>query len=479
MLPASSAFRPEPSATENDTVREIEAARIRRLSERAPAAGRYVLYWMQQSQRAAWNPALEHAVRSANERGLPVVVGFGLMADYPDANRRHYAFMLQGLAAVERALQARGIAFVMRKGAPAEVALALAGHAALVVCDRGYLRHQKAWREHVASAAPCAVVEVEGDVVVPVEVASDRHEPAARTLRPKLHRVWDDYLRPLDETPAEHDAGKLALRSGIDLSDLERALDDLQLDRGVPPVRRFAGGTGAARRQLAGFLENGLDGYADGRSEPGAFRCSLLSPYLHFGQISPVEVALAVRAARVGGAADRSSYLEELIVRRELSMNYVNFNRDYDRYDSLPEWARATLRAHRDDPREHRYGTRELAAAATHDGHWNTAMREMVHTGFMHNYMRMYWAKKILEWSKTPEQAFATALALNNRYFLDGRDANSYANVAWAFGLHDRPWPERPVFGKVRYMNAKGLERKFDMKSYRYAVDRLVAAEGA
>jgi len=457
----------------------IQQARVRRLNDRPPAEGDYVLYWMQQSQREAGNPALECAIGAANERRLPVVVGFGLTDAYPEANRRHYAFMLQGLQEVERGLAERGIGFVIRRGEPADVTLALAERAALVVCDRGYLRHQKQWRATVAEQAPCRVLQVEGDVVVPVEEASDRHESAARTLRPKLHRVWDGYLTELDEAPVVRRAGPPGLRSDVDLSDIESALDRLDLDASVAPVRRFRGGTGAARERLGSFLRDDLDGYAERRSEPGAFQCSMLSPYLHFGQISPVEIALRVRAAKPAGSDDRSSYLEELIVRRELAMNYVNFNRDYDRYESLPDWARATLREHRDDPREHRYSAAQLERAETHDAHWNTAMREMVHTGFMHNYMRMYWAKKILEWSDTPEHAFRTALQLNNRYFLDGRDANSYANVAWTFGLHDRPWPERAIFGKVRYMNARGLERKFDMASYLYAVERLIAQQRA
>ena len=456
----------------------IEDARVRQLNERPPGEGDYVLYWMQQSQRAACNPALEYAIGAANRRGLPVVVGFGLTGSYPEANRRHYAFMLQGLQEVERSLSARGIGFVIRHGEPAEVALELARRAALVVCDRGYLRHQKRWRAAVAQAAPCPVVQIEGDVVVPVEEASRRHEVAARTLRPKLHRLWDRYLTGCDETAVERNAQTLRLRSAVDLSDdRARALERLGLDGGVAPVRRFHGGTGAARERLKSFLENNLAGYAEGRSEPGAFRCSQLSPYLHFGQISPVEIALKVRAAGSGTASDRGSYLEELIVRRELAMNFVNFNERYDQYDCLPDWAQATLRAHRGDRREHVYSAQRLERADTHDRYWNAAMAEMVHTGYMHNSMRMYWAKKILEWSREPEDAFATTLHLNNKYFLDGRDANSYANVAWTFGLHDRPWPERAVFGKVRAMNAKGLERKFDMKSYLYAVDRLVAQE--
>jgi deoxyribodipyrimidine photo-lyase len=450
-------------------------ARVRPLNERPAAAGAYVLYWMQQSQRAAWNPALEHAVGEANRLRLPVVVGFGLTAAYPEANRRHYAFMLQGLREVEETLAARGIGFVLRLGPPDEVALALAKDAALVVCDRGYLRHQKQWRAAVAGGAPCAVVQVEGDVVVPVEEASDREESAARTLRPKLHRAWDAWLTSVEELPVER--RRSGLRSEVDLTNLEKLLDRLALDHAVPAVRRLKGGTGAARERLEAFLADGLEGYAERRSEPAAMRCSLLSPYLHFAQISPVEVALRVREASAARAGDRAAYLEELIVRRELAMNFVHFNERYDRYDSLPGWARASLRAHARDRREATYDAAELERADTHDRYWNAAMREMVHTGYMHNYMRMYWAKKILEWSPTPEEAYSTALRLNNRYFLDGRDANSYANVAWTFGLHDRPWPERPVFGKVRSMTAGGLERKFDMASYLYSVERLVAAE--
>jgi len=191
----------------------------------------------------------------------------------------------------------------------------------------------------------------------------------------------------------------------------------------------------------------------------------MLSPYLHFGQISPVEIALAVRAARAP-AADRDSYLEELIVRRELAVNFVLSNECYDRFESLPGWAQRTLALHARDARAHTYDFEQLAAARTHDAYWNAAMQEMRLTGFMHNYMRMYWGKKVLEWSPTPQEGHATLLRLNNSYFLDGRDASSYANVGWVFGLHDRPWPERPIFGNVRYMNAAGLKRKTDIEAY-------------
>ena len=455
----------------------IESTRVKRLNSRDLRRGRYVLYWMQQSQRASFNPALEYAIEAANRADLPVLVGFGLMEDYPEANLRHYRFMLEGLREVAAALAERGIRFVVRRGAPHDVAVALGEEAAMVVCDRGYLRDQKAWRADVAERLACALVQVEGDVVVPLEVASDKAEAAARTLRPKLHKAWDEYLRPLEDAVVREPSLDLRIDSAADLSDVDRVLGSLDLDRSVPPVRRFRGGTGEARRRLQEFLAIKLAGYADRRSEPGAFQCSLLSPYLQFGQISPVEIALAVDYAQEGADADRRAYLEELIVRRELAANFVAFEPRYDDYACLPGWARATLEAHRADRRQHIYTCNQLEDARTHDRYWNAAMREMRATGFMHNYMRMYWGKKILEWSAAPEAAFRTILHLNNTYFLDGRDANSYANVAWIFGVHDRPWPERPVFGKVRSMTAQGLERKFDMAAYLRAVEHLVGAE--
>jgi deoxyribodipyrimidine photo-lyase len=386
--------------------------------------------------------------------------------------------MLEGLQEVERDLGARTIKFVVRRGSPDDVALGMAKDAALVVCDRGYLRHQRRWRERVAREAGRAVVQVESDIVVPVEVASDKLETAARTLRPKIGRRRDEFLQGLSPTSPARDSRRLAISSDIDLSDLPRLLRRLGLDRDVRPVKRLRGGSSEARRRLAAFLRHRLKGYDERRNEPSQWHSSFLSPYLHFGQISPVEIALKAREAKGGGKRDREAYLEELIVRRELAINFAFYNDAYDSYASLPAWARKTLKSHRDDRRQHVYTRSQLEAAETHDRYWNAAMREMIHTGFMHNYMRMYWGKKILEWSRTPEYAFRTALYLNNKYFLDGRDPNSYANVAWCFGQHDRGWPERKVFGKVRYMNDRGLERKFDMDAYIEHVDRLVAEEG-
>jgi deoxyribodipyrimidine photo-lyase len=262
---------------------------------------------------------------------------------------------------------------------------------------------------------------------------------------------------------------------GLDLADVDALLDRLDLDRSVPPVPLFTGGGRVAKKIFRAFLDDHMAGYDDLRNQPQTNAVSHMSKYLHFGQVSPVWLALEVDGAGAKPREDRDSFLEELLVRRELAMNFVHYAEDdYDRYGTLPEWARTTLAEHAGDEREYVYDEGELADAATHDPYWNAAMREMRHTGYMHNYMRMYWGKKILEWTASPEEGFEIALRLNNRYFLDGRDANSYTGVAWCFGLHDRAWTERLVFGKVRYMNAAGLERKCDPEAYVDKVDRLV-----
>ena len=455
----------------DDPFTGIQAERVQELNDAEVVERRYVLYWMQQAQRTEFNHALEYAIHRANGLRQPLLVAFGLMDDYPEANLRHYHFMLQGLADVADALGRRHVAFVLRRGAPDEIAASLAADASLVVCDRGYLRHQRAWREHVAKEASCPVIQVESDVVVPVELVSDHKESAARTIRPKITQHLNRFLVDLPKTPLRH-PDALSNVEREDLSDVDALLDRLALDREVGPVPLFAGGTTAGKRVLRDFLSHHFDDYAEHRNQPQTDDVSHMSKYLHFGQLSPVYIAL--QAQQHGSGANLDDFVEELIVRRELPMNYVYYEPDYDSYSALPDFARRTLSEHSDDPREYVYTRDELEEAQTHDPYWNAAMRELRHTGYMHNYMRMYWGKKIIEWSNTPEYAFATTLYLNNKYFLDGRDANSFANVAWVFGQHDRGWGEREVFGKVRYMNAAGLERKADPRAYVAKVDRLV-----
>jgi len=444
----------------------IEPERIRPLNDLpANPAGRRVVYWMQQSQRAEGNPALEHAVARANELDRPLDVVFGLTDAYPEANARHYAFMLQGLDAVREALDARGIGFELHRGDPARVAAEAAQGAALVVADRGYMPVQVRWRSHLAREARVGVEEVEGDVVVPVAVVSDKEEFAARTIRPRIHRHWRRFLAPLRTVDLRRRARPGGRRGGEVWRDADDLLARLAVDRSAAPADGFRGGTPEARRRLKRFVDHKLARYADLRNDPTMDYQSGLSPHLHFGQISPVEVALAADASGAPRVAV-DAFLEELVVRRELSINFAAFNPACETYAALPAWARQTLADHAADPRAYLYGFDRWEAAATHDEYWNAAQREMVRTGKMHNYMRMYWGKKILEWSRTPGEAFDTALRLNNRYELDGRGPNSCAGVAWCFGKHDRPWTRRAVFGTVRYMNAAGLDRKFDMADY-------------
>lgn len=440
----------------------IQPTRVRSLNASDPRRGDYILYWMQASQRAECNHALEYAVRLANRERLPVIVYFGLAADFPEANVRHFQFMLEGLAETRRRLEDRGMKLIVREGPPDEGAVELAGRAAAAVVDRGHLRIQKAWRAGAAKAMPCPLFQVEADAVVPIEEASPKEEYSAATIRTKIARKLKDYLVPLKEHRPLRDASSLDLGS-IDLDDLPGLLGRLKVDRSVPPTPFFKGGAGEARSKLRRFLKDKIDHFDHLRDDPALDATSNLSPYLHFGQISPLSIALQVSQ---NGGPGVGAFLEELIVRRELALNFVHYNGRYDSYDGLPFWARKTLAAHQEDERPAVYREAELAAAATQDPYWNAAQREMAVMGKMHGYMRMYWGKKILEWSAAPEEAFRTALRLNNAYELDGRDPNGFAGVAWCFGKHDRPWGERAIFGNVRYMNAAGLRRKFDADRY-------------
>ena len=445
--------------------RMAREGRVKILNKATARKRRHVLYWMQASQRAEENHALEYAVMAANELGKPLLVFFGITDSYPEANERHYAFMIEGLREVRRALDKRGIDMVIQRRSPDEGAVEHSLDACLAVVDRGYTKIQREWRARAASRIECPLVRVESDVVVPVEEASPKEEYSAATLRRKLAKKRDDYLLP---------AGKAVLRKqaslrGVDrfdVEDVDVALARLSLDRSVAvPAgdRRLRGGTHEAKALLDDFLAHRLDDYPEARNDPSVDGTSRMSPYLHFGQISPLSIALRVIEA---GGPGKDAYLEELIVRRELGVNFVAYNDRHDVYEGLPEWCRKTLAGHRKDKREYLYGMREFEEGRTHDPYWNAAQKEMVGTGRMHGYMRMYWGKKILEWAETPEEAFRIALSLNNRYELDGRDPNGYSGVAWCFGKHDRPWGERPVFGMIRYMNDRGLRRKFDADAY-------------
>jgi len=447
----------------------IQAERIRRLNDRGSRPGDYVLYWMQSSARAEFNHALEHAIDMANEAGKPLLAIFGLTEDYPCANRRHYRFLLEGLREAQTLLEEMNIRLVVRRGSPDRCAVELSGGAAIAVVDRGYTRIQRGWRSRAAEGMRCPLIQVEGEVVVPVEAASPKEEYSAATFRPKLRSLLPGFLVPLKQREPEKSSLGVQIES-YDISDPGRALDGLGVDRSVGTVEGFRGGTSRANERLDAFIRGKLDRYQELRNDPTVNGLSNLSPYLHFGQISPLYVALKVNETESSG---REAFLEELIVRRELAINFVHYNHRYDSYDCLPEWCRRTLEEHEKDPREYVYTRDEFEEAVTHDPYWNAAQREMVATGKMHGYMRMYWGKKILEWTESPREAYEIAIHLNDKYELDGRDPNGYAGVAWCFGKHDRPWRERPIFGKIRYMNDRGLRRNFDADLYVEKVRRL------
>ena len=447
----------------------IEPERIKSLNDNSINSNDFVIYWMQQSQRTTFNHALEYAVKKANELKKSLLVYFGLTADFPDANLRHYTFMLQGLSIVKQNLEKRNIQFIIENKQPAKGIIDLAKNACLVVVDRGYLRIQKDWRKTVAENIDCPLIQIESDVVVPVETASEKEEYAAYTIRSKIKKHLSTFLTELPEHKLKNASLNFDFKS-IDPSDISQLVSMLSLDSEVKAVDSFIGGEDEAKKKLSYFLNNHLDEYCEKRNDPSHNVTSQLSPYLHFGQISPVFIALEVRKQKSASADD---FLEELIIRRELSMNFVFYNDSYDSINCLPHWAFETLKDHGSDKREYEYSLKDFEKAATHDVYWNAAQKEMRITGKMHGYMRMYWGKKILEWTESYEDAFDIALTLNNKYELDGRDANGFAGVAWCFGKHDRAWKERPVLGKIRYMSKQGLERKMDINGYVSRVERL------
>jgi len=417
---------------------------------------------MQASQRSEYNHALEFAICQANALTLPVIVYFGLTDHYPEANERHYSFMLQGIQETQASLRDREINMVIGHEPPDEGAIRMAKHARVLICDRGYLKLQRHWRRDVADRVDCPVIQIESDVVVPVEQASGKEEYSAATLRAKIKKQLPTYLVPLTKSVPRKSSLGMQFEN-YNITDTINVVSSLDIDHTVSIVDAFRGGNCEAQKRLKHFIKNKLDDYQELRNNPITDSLSNMSPYLHFGQISPLDIALQVLQS---GSPGKDSYLDELIIRRELSMNYVFYNHNYDSFDGLPQWAQRTLHSHQLDERTYTYSLLQLENADTHDPYWNAAQREMILTGKMHGYMRMYWGKKILEWSNSPEEALEKAIYLNNKYEIDGRDPNGYAGVAWCFGKHDRPWATRPVFGNVRFISSHGLRRKFDADRY-------------
>jgi len=448
----------------------MDLQRVRTLREGTPGHGP-IVYWMSRNQRVSDNWALLYAQELARAKRAPLAVVFALSPRFLDATLRQYDFMLGGLERVERSLARYRIPFFLLTGSPEEEVLSfVATHSVgILVTDFSPLRVHRVWKEAVAKRLSVPFYEVDAHNVVPCWIASDKREYTAGTIRPKLHRFLPTFFEEIPKV-AQHPVPWKAEVKPTDWSHVRRRLD---VDTTLRPVDWLVPGEEAACNMLQQFREQKLNAYDTGRNDPTEPVHSNLSPYLHFGQIAPQRVALEVMKDTRHVCA-RDAFLEELIVRRELADNFCFHTGSYDSVDAFPAWARMSLDLHRGDRREYTYPLTHFEGARTHDPLWNAVQMEMTVAGTMHGYLRMYWAKKILEWTTTPEDALRIAIYLNDKYQLDGQDPNGYTGIAWSIGgVHDRAWGERKVFGKIRYMSYEGCKRKFDVERYIANIRRM------
>jgi deoxyribodipyrimidine photo-lyase len=426
--------------------------------------GACVVYWMQRAQRGIDNPALDMAVAAANALRKPLVVFFAPVPFYPHANLRHYRFLAEGIPDLAEALAKRNIGFVLRRF-PEHSLLRFCEEVrpALVIGDENPIREPEAWRRKATKKLKVPFWTVDADVIVPSKLL-EKAQYAAHIIRPRLQNQVPRFL-----VASKNSAAHVPWKKPRKVMSLDHRVDitqGWQLDRSVAPVPHWHGGPSEARRLLGEFVKHKLRGYGVKRNKPEMDHTSRLSPYLHFGHIGPVTVALAVQQSDAP-EADKEAFLNQIITWRELAVNLVRFNPDYDNFECGEPWAHRTLAKHAGDHRPVVYTEQQLEQAETHDPLWNASQTQMVNTGWMHNYVRMYWAKKILEWTTSPAEAYRIAVHLNDKYELDGRDPNGYAGIAWAIvGKFDRPWFERPIFGQIRYMSGASTGRKFDSKKY-------------
>ncbi len=440
----------------------INEKRIRLLQKGAETNGP-VVYWMSRDQRVHDNWALLFAQQTAIEKKRPLIVLFNLVPDFLQATIRQYGFMLKGLQEVESELIKFNIPFFLLSGKPeGEIPKFLNDiNASILITDFDPLKIKRIWKRDIVKKISVPFYEVDAHNIVPCLYASDKLEFAAYTFRPKIHKALIEFL---EEFPKLKKMKKSELL--LNKINWEKIYSSLKINYDVKEVDWIKPGEKAAIKALNNFLTNKYDNYNELRNDPTKDGQSNLSPYLHFGHISAQRIALETQKLNKNKESEKV-FLEELIVRRELSDNFCYYNKNYDSFEGFHEWAKNSLNEHRKDEREFIYTLNEFEQAKTHEDLWNAAQIELIETGKMHGYMRMYWAKKILEWSKSPEEAIKIAIYLNDKYELDGRDPNGYTGIAWSIGgIHDRPWFERPVFGKIRYMNRNGAAKKFDVSAY-------------
>ena len=425
--------------------------------------GGNVVYWMQRDRRFHNNWALIHAQNIALKYKAPLTVFYSLNGNFANANSRQYGFLLRGLSETIEVFKKHNIPFHLRRG---DILTSLhnyisSSNTGYLITDFSPLKVYKKRLNKIIKDIEIPVEMVDAHNIIPAWIVSDKQEFAAHTIRRKIHILLDSFLHPFSKVISH----PFNLNIEHETIDPDAILRELQIDNSVQEVNWINPGENEGKRSLKTYLNERMDVTGESRNDPNKDSLSNLSPYIHFGQLSAQEIALQVTGTEDSEGKD--TFLEQLIVRRELSDNFCYYNDDYDSFNGFHSWAQKTLNEHRDDQREFLYSSSDFENANTHDKLWNAAQHQMIVSGKMHGFMRMYWAKKILEWSEDPETALQIAIDLNDKYELDGRDPNGYTGIAWSIGgIHDRPWFERPVFGKVRYMNYNGCKRKFDVNKY-------------
>lgn len=446
-----------------------------------------VVYWMGRDMRMHDNWALLFAQSLGMKYKMPIAVVFVLPPEFLEATERAYGFILKGFRETELLLKEKNIPFYLLLGTPEKEIpkFVQQNNVTKVVTDFNPLNIIDQYKAAVALKINASFYEVDAHNIIPARAVSDKQEFGAYTIRPKIHRLLPEYLEdfpPVRKHPFDWP-------SPVPAINWEKANKSLKIDRRVKEVDWIIPGEHAAAKFMKSFFTSRLASYDTDRNDPTKNAQSNLSPYLHFGHLAPQRVALEVvklsgkniqdivvkdKNGSANNLGSDAALLEELIVRRELSDNFTFYNKNYGSFDGFPAWAKASINDHRRDQREHIYSFEQFEQAATHDPLWNAAQRQMVAMGKMHGYMRMYWAKKILEWTPSVEEAMVIATYLNDKYELDGRDPNGYAGIAWSLGgVHDRAWFDRPVFGKIRYMNYNGCKSKFNVDEYIRHVDQL------
>ena len=422
-----------------------------------------VIYWMSRDQRVEDNWALICAQKIAFKKQVPLIVVFCVVPEFLNATNKQFQFMFGGLREIEQKLDEKHIGFVMLSGDPGEKIPHFLHEidAGCLVTDFDPLKIKRAWKKEMVENIDCFCCEVDAHNIVPCWIASQKQEYGAYTLRPKIKKLLPEFLDEFERVKMHPFSFKIKL---VDWNSL------IKSSSASYPLKP---GSQAAHKVLNEFIVDKLGHYAQDRNDPTKDATSHLSAYLHFGQIAAQRVVLESNKIK-GLACSKDAFLEELIVRKELADNFCYYNDQYDSVQGFPAWAQKTLWEHAKDTREYVYSLHQLEHSLTHDDLWNAAQMQMVKTGWMQGYLRMYWAKKILEWSQTPEVALRHAIYLNDAYELDGRDPNGYVGIAWAIGgVHDRVWFERQIFGKIRFMSYNGCKSKFDIQQYCEMVKKL------